>query len=123
MTGASLRPRCDNAGYRVSLRGTMPNAVRTKSKSPRRRWSATVTKHSNALDLERGVFALDDPKRIAASLKRSAQASHRKKADSYRSALSMLIFYINCAGTNLAPMRRRILMRAKDELRRQFGRA
>jgi len=101
----------------------MPNAVRTKSKSPRRRWSATVTKHSNALDLERSVFALDDPKRIAASLKRSAQASHRKKADSYRSALSMLIFYINRAGTNLAPMRRRILMRAKDELRRQFGRA
>ena len=88
-----------------------------------RRWSAEVTKHSNALDLEGGVFALKDPKRIAASLKHSAETSRRKKADAFRSALSMLTFYVNRAGTNLPPTRRRVLMRAKDELRKQFGRA
>jgi hypothetical protein len=96
--------------------------VRTKSTNPQRRWSATVTKHSNALDLERGVFTLKDPKRIAASLKRSAETSRRKKADAYRSALAMLTFYINRAGSNLSPTRRRTLIRTKDELSRQFGR-
>jgi len=108
---------------RALIERTMPKTDRAKSKDIRRRWSAAVTKNSNALDLERGVFALNDPKRIAASLKRSAEASRRKKADSYRSALSMLTFYINRAGTNLSPTRRRILVRAKDELRKQFGRA
>jgi hypothetical protein len=87
-----------------------------------RRWSAGVTKHSDALDLRQGVFTWKDPKRIAASLKRSAETSRRKKADSYRSALSMLTFYINRAGNNLSAERRRVLMRAKDELRKQFGR-
>jgi len=96
-----------------------PNATSRRSSA---RWSAEVTRNSNALDLKQGVFTLKDPKRIAASLKRSAEASRRKKADSYRSALSMLTFFINRAGTNLPPTRRRILMRAKDELRRQFGR-
>jgi phosphoenolpyruvate carboxylase len=81
-----------------------------------------VTKESDALDLEGGVFTLRDPKRIAASLKRSAQASHRRKADPYRSALSMLVFYINRAGKNLPATRRRTLEQAKTELRRQFGR-
>jgi hypothetical protein len=65
---------------------------------------------------------LEDPKQIAASLKRSAEMSRRKKTDSYRSALSMLSFYINRAGANLPEDRRRILTRAKDELRKQFGR-
>jgi hypothetical protein len=88
----------------------------------RQRWSAEVTRHSDALDLEKGVFTLKDPKRIAASLKHSAEASRRRKADPYRSALSMLTFYINRAGKNLPASRRRVLMRAKDELRRQFGR-
>jgi hypothetical protein len=109
-----------------TIEGTMPKTDRAKSKDTKSkdiRWSAAVTKNSNALDLERGVFALNDPKRIAASLKRSAEASRRKKADSYRSALSMLTFYINRAGTNLSPTRRRLLARAKDELRKQFGRA
>jgi hypothetical protein len=87
-----------------------------------RRWSAGVTKHSDALDLEQGVFTWKDPKRIAASLKHSAETSRRKKANSYRSALSMLTFYINRAGGNLSTARRRVLMRAKDELRKQFGR-
>jgi hypothetical protein len=95
------------------------NAMAKKST---RRWSADVTKHSDALDLEHGVFTWNDPKRIAASLKHSAETSRRKKADSYRSALSMLTFYINRAGGNLTAARRRVLMRAKDELRKQFGR-
>jgi hypothetical protein len=87
-----------------------------------RRWSADVTRRSDALDLERGVFTRSSPREIAASLKRSAEASLRKKTDSFRSAMSMLNFYINRAGANLSAMRRRILTRAKDELRRQFGR-
>jgi hypothetical protein len=89
----------------------------------RRRWSQAVTARSNALDLEPGVFTWDDPRRIARSLKRSAEASVRRKADPFRSAMSMLTFYVNRAGRNLPPERRRILERAKDELRRLFGRA
>jgi Protein of unknown function (DUF3175) len=81
-----------------------------------------VTHESHALDLEQGVFTLSDPKKIAASLKRSAEESHRRKADPYRSALSMLVFYINRAGKNLPAARRKILQRAKSELRKQFGR-
>jgi hypothetical protein len=87
------------------------------------RWSRKVTERSDALDLQGGVFTWKDPKRIAASLKRSAQSSKRRKADPFRSALSMLTFYINRAGKNLPVSRRRVLMRAKDELRKQFGRA
>jgi hypothetical protein len=86
------------------------------------RWSGRVTRESDALDLAEGVFTWKDPKRIAASLKRSAERSRRRKADPYRSALSMLTFYINRAGHNLPGGRRRALMRAKNELRRQFGR-
>jgi Protein of unknown function (DUF3175) len=86
------------------------------------RWSADVSRRSDALDLEKGVFTRNDPREIAASLKRSAEASLRKKSDSFRSAMSLLSFYINRAGANLSDMRRRILTRAKDELRRQFGR-
>jgi hypothetical protein len=92
------------------------------AKRASRRWSHEVTKRSDALDLERGIFTAKDPKRIAASLKRSAQRSKRRKADPYRSALSMLTFYINRAGKNLPTSQRRVLMRAKDELRKQFGR-
>ena len=93
----------------------------TQRKAAERRWSAHVTKTSNALDLDRGVFTWKDPTRIAASLRRSAQHSRRRKGDPYRSALSMLTFYINRAGKNLPAARRRTLQRAKDELRRQFG--
>jgi hypothetical protein len=91
------------------------------AKAASKRWSARVTKTSNALDLDRGVFTWKDPKRIARSLRRSAQQSKRRKADPYRSALSMLTFYINRAGKNLPATRRKILKQAKDELRRQFG--
>jgi hypothetical protein len=90
-------------------------------KTAEKRWSGRVTRQSNALDLDRGVFTLKDPKRIARSLKRSAERSHRRKADPYRSALSMLVFYMNRAGRNLPQSRKRILERAKSELRKLFG--
>ena len=75
------------------------------------------------LDLEQGVFKLRSPKRIAASLKRSAERSKRRKSDPYRSAMSMLTFYINRAGKSLPPARKKVLQRAKGELRKQFGKA
>ena len=87
-----------------------------------RRWSARVTRESNALDLEGGVFAGDDPKAIARSLKRSAGHSRRRKSDPYRSAMSMLTFFINRAGKNLPKRRRAILEKAKGELRAAFHR-
>ncbi len=86
-----------------------------------RRWSKRVTETSDALDLAAGVFTLRDPKKIAASLRRSAERSKRRKANPYRSALSMLTFYINRAGRNLPAAQRKVLDRAKDELRAQFG--
>jgi uncharacterized protein DUF3175 len=86
-----------------------------------RRWSAGVTQHSDALDLQAGVFRLKEPKSIARSLKRSAEHSTRRKATPYRSALSMLVFYINRAGKNLPTARRKALERAKVELRKLFG--
>lgn len=106
--------------------------MQTRRKSPKKRrhheqeasarkWSGRVTRQSNALDLDGGVFTWKDPKRIARSLKKSAEQSHRRKADPYRSALSMLVFYINRAGRNLPQRRKRILERAKGELRTLFG--
>jgi hypothetical protein len=86
------------------------------------RWSAGVTKHGNALDLKKGLFTWKDPRRIAASLKRSAEESDRRKADPYRSAISMLTFYVNRAGERLTAERVKTLKAAKAELRRQFGR-
>jgi hypothetical protein len=81
-----------------------------------------VTEQSDALDLEKGVFAGRDPHRIALSLKRSAERSRRRKSEPFRSAMSMLNFYINRAGRKMSADRKRILDRAKDELRRVFGR-
>ena len=89
---------------------------------PRQNWSARVTRESNALDLEEGVFTWDDPRRIAESLIRSAEASTRRKADPYRSAMSMLVFYINRAGRKLDRRQKRILEQAKEELRKLYGR-
>jgi hypothetical protein len=93
----------------------------TTSAHPRR-WSQHVTETSNALDLDPGVFLLKDPAAVARSLKRSAERSQRRKSDPYRSAMSMLTFYVNRAGTNLPPEQRRVLEEAKDELRRLYGR-
>mgnify|MGYP006400971223 FL=1 len=86
------------------------------------KWSQDVTEHSDALDLEDDVFTRDDPAEIAASLKRSAEHSHRKKGTPFQSAMSMLTFYINRAGDNLSKDRRDTLEAAKDELRKAFGR-
>ena len=85
-------------------------------------WSGYVTKHSFALELENGVFTWQNPKRIAASLKRSAEESSRRKGTPYQSAMSMLNFYINRAGKNLAPKQKKILEKTKVELRKLFGR-
>ena len=87
-----------------------------------RKWSQGVTEHSNALDLARDVFRQADPKAIALSLKKSAEASHRRKASPFRSAMSMLTFYINRAGKELDPKQRHVLEGAKAELRAAFGR-
>src|SRR5262245_1435251 len=88
-----------------------------------KRWSQHVTETSNAMDLEGGVFAQKDPKKIALSLKRSAERSHRRKSAPYRSAMSMLTFYINRAGKDLPAKRKKALEAAKDELRKAFGKA
>lgn len=88
---------------------------------PTRKWSQDVTEHSDALDLEEGVFTLDDPAEIAASLKRSAERSHRRKGTPLQSAMAMLNFYINRAGDNLDDGQHRVLEEAKDELRKAFG--
>lgn len=93
----------------------------THKNKPANRWSQRVTQTSNALDLEHKVFTWSDPKRVARSLKRSAEASRRRKASPFQSAMSMLNFYINRAGRGLSAKQKRVLMRAKDELRRLFG--
>lgn len=88
----------------------------------KQRWSARVTETSDALDLTKGVFEKDNPEAIAASLKRSADHSRRRKASPFQSAMSMLNFYINRAGRNLPASRKRVLEKAKGALRRDFGR-
>jgi hypothetical protein len=99
---------------------------RAKSKSRRRggkRWSARVTRESDALTLDKGVFTKSSPHSIAVSLKRSADRSRRRKSNSYRSAMSMLTFFINRAGRGLSRTRKRKLQRAKDELRDLYGKS
>jgi hypothetical protein len=88
----------------------------------KKRWSQRVTERSNALDLDSGVFTRTDPRSIARSLKRSAERSRRRKAEPFRSAMSMLTFYINRAGKSMPAAQRRRLEAAKDELRKLYGR-
>jgi putative cell wall-binding protein len=95
--------------------------TKKKASAKSKRWSQRVTRESDALDLKQGVFKLTDPKKIAASLKRSAESSKRRKTGAYRSALSMLTFYINRAGKTLPKTQRERLQRAKSELKHQFG--
>jgi len=97
--------------------------TKRKVKRTSKRWSARVTRTSDALDLKGGVFAERDPKKIAASLKRSAERSKRRKASPFQSAMSMLNFYINRAGKDLPASRKRVLERAKVALRDLFGKA
>jgi uncharacterized protein DUF3175 len=114
----SLRPAATMAA--TSTRGSQS---RKPTRAPARQWSRRVTETSNALDLEPGVFQKPSPRAIAESLKRSADQSRRRKVDPFRSAMSMLTFYINRAGSALDPERRRTLEAAKDELRALCGRA
>ena len=85
-----------------------------------KKWSQKVTQESNALDLEEGVFTWKNPKRIALSLKKSAESSTRRKSPPYKSAMNMLTFYINRAGKNLDLTQKKILESAKNELRKVF---
>jgi hypothetical protein len=98
-------------------------ATRKTTKRRVKKWSGTVTEHSNAMDLKDDVFKQRSAAAIARSLKNSAERSHRRKSPPFRSAMSMLNFYINRAGKNLSPARKRTLDRAKDELRKAFGKA
>lgn len=121
MAATKAKPRTKaNAKTRASAR-RKPAAKKRATRRAVKKWSQSVTENSDAMDLEPDVFKLDDPKKIAASLKRSAERSHRRKSAPYRSAMSMLTFYVNRAGHNLPAKRRRILERAKDELRKAFG--
>ena len=115
--GRNTREQAHIHGEKTSA----PKKSSAKSGTPKR-WSQRVTRESDALDLKRGVFTLTDPKKIAASLKRSAEHSSRRKSGAYRSALSMLTFYINRAGKTLTKTQRDRLERAKAELKHQFGR-
>jgi hypothetical protein len=108
-----------------SRRAAKSRATKSRATAKRRggtqKWSAEVTKHSDALDLEKDVFK-GSPRQIARSLKRSAERRRRRKSSPYRSAMSMLTFYINRGGTNLSSSRRKTLKAAKDELRALFDR-
>ncbi len=97
--------------------------AKAASKRTARRWSQRVTQTSDALDLDSGVFTWSDPRRIARSLKHSAEASHRRKARPFQSAMSMLNFYLNRAGKGLPAKQKRVLTQAKSELRKAFGRS
>jgi len=104
------------------MSSTRKKSSKGRDDSKNRRWSDRVTKHSDALDLESKIFKSTNPRRIALSLKRSAQASKRRKGTPYQSAMSMLNFYINRAGKSLSQKQKGVLERAKDELRDVFGR-
>lgn len=97
-------------------------AHRARTPARGQRWSNEVTRTSNALDLEPGVFKKDSARAIASSLKRSAERSQRRKTDSFRSAMSMLTFYLNRAGKTLSADRKRILNEAKEALRALYRR-
>jgi len=109
------------------FRGMQPRHSTARSGRSRvkgsRRWSSRVTASSDALDLESGVFLESSANAVARSLKRSAEQSQRRNSEPYRSAMSMLTFFINRAGRNLSARRRQVLERAKDELRVLYGRA
>jgi hypothetical protein len=102
---------------------TTAKSSRTSVRKKRRTWSAQVTEHSDALRLEPKVFTSTNPRRIAVSLKRSAETSKKRKGTPYQSAMSMLNFYINRAGAGLSGKQKNVLERAKPELRKAFGRA
>ncbi len=118
------KPARKTASARAPRRAT-PHArpAQPRKKKATRRWSHQVMEASDALDLESSIFRRGSARQIALSLKRSAERSQRRKSPPFRSAMSMLNFYINRGGSNLSPSRRRVLERAKDELRDVFHRA
>ena len=116
-----MTERRKSARRKAGRKSATPPKSSARKSSPKR-WSQRVTEQSDALDLKRGVFKLTSAKKIAASLKRSAEHSSRRKTGAYRSALSMLTFYINRAGKNLPKAQLDRLQRAKVELKHQFGR-
>lgn len=107
---------------KTATRHTKKSTPAKKKTKSTRKWSGRVMQHSNALDLENGVFKNKDPKQIAQSLKRSAERSKRRKSSPYRSAMSMLTFYINRAGKSLSKKEKAPLEKAKGELRKLFHR-
>ena len=107
---------------RSSSKKRTPAKKLSAKKKTLRKWSKKVNETSDALDLENGVFKGSDPKKIAQSLKRSANKSRRRKASPYQSAMSMLNFYINRGGKNLSASKKKVLGKSKDELRKLFGR-
>jgi hypothetical protein len=98
-----------------------PAKKKTARKRSPRKWSKKVNETSNAMDLKKGVFTSGSPKKIAASVKRSAEKSKRKKAGPFQSAMSMLNFYQNRGGKNLSAGKKKQLIKAKEELRKLFG--
>ena len=123
MRGAVMAGTAAKKSKRTSPKKKSHARRKAAPKRAGRYWSKRVTETSDALDLNGGVFTLRDPKKIAASLKRSAERSRRRKSDPYRSAMSMLTFYVNRAGRTLPAGQKKTLQQAKDELRKQFGRA
>jgi hypothetical protein len=108
------------ATRKTASKKKLPRAEGQKKQHQRKKWSRKVTKHSNALELEGGVFKKKDSKKIAQSLKRSAEHSKRRKAGPYQSAMSMLNFYINRGGKGLSKKEKQPLEKAKSELRKLF---
>lgn len=109
------------AKKKATASSTAKKSTAKKKSSGGRKWSAGVTKHSDALDLEKGVFKSGSPEKIASSLERSAKKSRRKKGTSYQSAMSMLNFYINRAGKNLPAKKKKVLTKAKDKLKEKHA--
>ena len=116
---ATARKSAHKSAHRTKAHGRTRSSARRRK--PVRKWSGRVTATSDALDLKHDVFKQRSASAIARSLKRSAEHSHRRKSSPYRSAMSMLVFYINRAGKNLPASRRRVLENAKGELRKAFG--
>ena len=121
-TATQSARQSDKPAARQSAPRKLPARKSAAPKSGTRKWSAKVTETSDAMDLEKDVFKSDSPNRIATSVKRSAERSRRRKSSPFRSAMSMMNFYINRAGKNLSASRRRVLDAAKDRLRRLFHR-
>jgi len=121
---AKIRKVSHKTTHKTSHKSSTARRRKSQSKSKARgarRWSQRVTRESDALTLEEGVFTKSTPRKIALSLKRSADRSKRRKSDPYRSAMSMLTFYINRAGKGLSKTRKARLQKAKDELREVYG--